>query len=242
MKKILDFILTNKYINEVLLRVLLEKIKPSQKFSFVEEIKRVGEAGLAKLTIFKKMHYQKLMISRIQPTPKGKKIQRLEEAVRRKTLDGCCRSGSITKFSQNLAIFQKYIHCSIYIMDKVCMVTLREILGIKMLSVVMSNFCDIIKDSDFREFSQMWFGTFKNIKKNEALKPGVKTEDPKIREASNLRSIGTPKEFVLIENDQEHLHDQVKSLDNRSQFSDFSLKLNSIGRKNQDFMGMFGMY
>ena len=221
-------------MNEVLLKVLLDKIKPNQKFSFVEEFKGVSQGGFAKLTSFKKIHYQKLMVSRIQANPKAKKIGKVADVIKRKTIENNCRTGGITKFSQNLAFFQRFIYCSVYIMDKICMVTLREMLDMKMLSDFLSGLFNKATESECREYTLMWFGSSKKIKTME-VKPTKETEGFETNEASDLKSTGSTNKYFRIAGNQESSQDQNGSIDNGSQLSDFSLKFNSVGRMSEDF-------
>ena len=93
------------------------------------------------------------MISRIQINPKAKDIGKVVEVIKRKTIENNCRTGGITKFSQNLALFYAFNHTSIYITDKICMVTLREMLDMKMVSDLLSHLFNLSTESDCREFA-----------------------------------------------------------------------------------------
>ena len=94
----------------------------------------MNRTGLAKLTSFKKLYYQKFMITRIQTIPRVKEMREAFEEIKTKPIQNYFkRSEGVTKFSQNLKKFQEYINGANYIGDKLCMAALRELLDMKML-------------------------------------------------------------------------------------------------------------
>ena len=217
-----------QYINEVLLEVLLEKIKPSQKFNFVEEIKRVSRGGLPKLTSFKKLHYQKTMVMCLESLPVLKEMGYISDDVDMKTFRENMRLKSMTKFTQNLRFFSKYVYAVICSADKICLEALREILNMRRITKFYYQGATLMPVNDLDEVTLLYF----RMKKRSSGKVKASKEKTESRDNEDSKSLGSSNPFVEIFGNQEQPQSQI---DNRSQGSDFSLKLNNFRKFSEEF-------
>ena len=140
-------------------------------------------------------------------------------------------SECIKKFSFNSPAFRKFIYSVIWINDKICTAALRDILDMKMLAESLSNQVRLIGEPRIKDVALLWFGS-KHVSDSEALGSQL-TQESETTGASG--SIGTLNQFVKIFEDKEPSQDLSKSIDNRSQFSDFSLKFSQFQKKREDF-------
>ena len=224
-----------QYINEVLLNVLLEKIKTSQKFSFVDEIRKVSKGTLPKLTSFKRLHYQKMKILSIQAIPRFKKMSNFIEKLNKRSLQvntRSKRSKGITKFTQNLHLFRKYIYGVICFCDKVCVGALREMHNMRTISKFLKQEVSLVPKSDMKDMTMVVFRRMKNIKKTK-IQAGKETQDSENKQTSE--SSASSHQFFQIFDNQDQSQDQANSVDNRSQFSDFSFKFDHFRKMSEDF-------
>ena len=154
------------------------------------------------------------------------------EEIKRKTFQNHLRgSEGILNFDKNSDCFKNYIYGVSYINDKICMVALREMLNMKMLSEVLSLQINLMRKSDIKTMAVKWFGNTKiNITQVRASQEANESENNK----ASINSVAL-NQFVKIFDNQEQAQEQVKNIDNRSQFSDFSLKFNQLRRTSEDF-------
>ena len=218
-----------QYINEVLLKVLFQKIQPNQKFSFVEEIKTVSFSGPTKLNNFKKIHFKKLMISRLQTISKVKRIREAFEELKFKThqLDTKDTEGKV-KFEMTKENLKRYAFVVAYVKDMICMTILREILDMKILLDIHCTQVELMDKSDMKFLALKWFSgarlNFPDTSRSDKTSDSSKNLDPKFTALNKF--------VKILEN---HNQDQVNNCDNRSHNSDFSLKFNKLRRLSSEF-------
>ena len=168
--------------------------------------------------------------------PKVKEAEKVAEEIKKKTFENYLRSTGITKFTKRLKVFEKFNYSSIYVTDKICMVTLREMLDMKMLSDFLSNLFNKASETEMRQFTLIWFGSSK-IVENTKFRPSVETKESETNQATDSRSTETLNQFVRIRGDNQIPQDHVSSIDNRSQLSDFSLKFSRPRKMSENFFG-----
>ena len=224
-----------QYVNEVLLKVLLDKINPSQKFSFVKEIKKVSGEGFDNLTNFKKIHYQKHVITRMRAMPKVKGVRKELERLNLNHIKYCRGSEVLTKFTRHLKFFRKYIGGVIYNYDKFCMVTLRDMLNMKMMSDLVRHTFSFLPASDIMDWSEVWPVRTKITSKAKQ-KSAKEIDGAETNSILAPRSAGSINQFFGIVSHQ-HPQEDCQDNENRSQcqFSDFSMKYNHGRKMSEDF-------
>ena len=172
---------------------------------------------------------------RVQTIPRVKAIRDTVEEMKQTDFETNFKGAqSITKFSTNMLLFRKYIFSVVYVNDKICMAAFRDLLDMKILVDVLCLNLNLMRISDRRYAAMMWFG--RKVKaRNAKDKPNAETEVCETQSVSASRSSVAFNNFIKIIDQQEKSQDPAQSIDNRSQFSDFSLKLNQLRRMSEDY-------
>ena len=213
-----------KQINEVLLKVLLENIKPSQNFKLIEEIKKVRTQGIVNLKCFKKLHYKKVMMARHQIIHRVKVMRDLAQEIKQKTSqENMPVPEAITSFDKDTHMFNKFFHTVVYINDKICMVTLREMSDLKIFTEVVWRLVSLMRKSDIQYMVEQWFGWTKTERSE-----GSEGEGSKIKQEGSPALNNFLKIFGSSQQSQQNS-------DSRSQLSDFSLNFDRLNRPKEDF-------
>ena len=140
---------------------------------------------------------------------------------------------SLTTFTKSMSAVRDYIHGGIYIADIICMAAFRDLLDMKMLSEAIIQHLNLISKPVVRNFALLWFG-HQTIKQEETQRSkGENCPEPETNGES--RYSASLNQFVKIFDDQEKSKGEANGIDNRSQFSDFSLKLNLVRKVSDDF-------
>ena len=174
------------------------------------------------------------MISRMRSIPRFKELREEVEKLKVKTIENTFRSEGVTKFTHNLGIFKKYMYGIITISDKICIVALRDMLDMKMLSDYFTRAYNYVSAAEIKNLTDMWFGSTKKMNGVRG-KGSAQTKASETNSVSASRSTDTLTQFFGIIGNQKP---PTEELDNRSQLSDFSLKFNPIRRISEDFFDL----
>ena len=165
--------------------------------------------------------------------PKVKGVRKELEIFNRKAIKHNQRSVGITKFTQNIKLFRKFIYGVIYSNDKICMVSLRDMLNMKMLSDFVRQAYNYVSKSDMKDWPELWSGSTKKLSQMRC-QSVEEIDASKTNSIFASRTSGTLNQFFEIFGKEKHSREQLKNSDNRSQFSDFSLKFNQVRKTNHE--------
>ena len=87
-----------------------------------------------------------------------------EEMKKNTLIKNLSRSRGITKFTHNLKKFHKLIYGNLLLFDRICMLTLREMLDMMVYSKFFSQGIDMMEVSDLKDLLMLWFGSEKKKK------------------------------------------------------------------------------
>ena len=158
----------------------------------------------------------------------------LVEEIKRNSLQNDLKTEKkITKFEKDPELFKKYFNSVVYVGDKICMIVLREMFDMKMLAELPSQLIWNAPTSVVEYLVYNWFKTKKKRELIEAI-PTQQTKKSQIFKGSG-DSVAL-NQFIRIFNPEES-QGHSQNYDNRSQFSDFSLRFNQLSRTSEDFFG-----
>ena len=171
-----------------------------------------------------------MAIARIQTIPRVKVIGELVQQIKTNTVQKSFKGiEGITEFTQDSSqLVHRYRYGVLYINDKISMTALRDMLDMKMLSEFPSRVISKMRNCDIRKMAMKWFGG--NKKDNNEATSSEETDQSETNEASSSSNFFN--QFVRIFESKELDQDQI---DNRSQFSDFSLRLTRSRAMSEDF-------
>ena len=201
-------------------------------------MKKLTLEPLNKLNSFKKLHTSKLMISRVQTIPRVKMMQTVVEELknqdRRKEI---IVKKDITSYKSGKKN-QKCLFEIIYVNDKICMATFREILDMKLLFKILCSRLSFLNKQDMRRLALKWFHS-----DNPSFTEDDNTQENLVLEEAERTSQKNPINlslFVDISQIQENQNQASENLsnddeNNMSQFSEFSQEFNNFRKMDLNF-------
>ena len=114
--------------------------------------------GPTKLNNFKKIHFKKLMITRLHTIAKVEKIREAFEEIKVKSnLTSIKPTRGNAQFRITKENLKRSAFVVAYVKDMICMTILREILDMKILFDIHSTQVEFMEKSDIKFLARKWF-------------------------------------------------------------------------------------